>query len=43
MVLSGGLDMNKIEKRELKIAIFFQQYDIAPYSSGIPVFYLPLF
>lgn len=23
------------------IAIFFQQYDIAPYSSGIPVFYLP--
>lgn len=22
------------------IAIFFQQYDIAPYSSGIPVFYL---
>lgn len=25
------------------IAIFFQQYDIAPYSSGIPVFYLPLY
>lgn len=24
-----------------KLAIFFQQYDIAPYSSGIPVFYLP--
>lgn len=22
------------------IAIFFQQYDIAPYSSGIPVFYM---
>ena len=22
------------------IAIFFQQYDIAPYSSGIPVFYI---
>jgi len=25
-----------------KIAIFFQAYDIAPYSSGIPVFYIPL-
>ncbi len=25
------------------IAIFFQQYDIAPYSSGIPVFYMPIF
>lgn len=24
-----------------KIAIFFQQYDIAPYSTGIPVFYIP--
>ncbi len=23
------------------IAIYFQQYDIAPYSSGIPVFYIP--
>lgn len=23
------------------LAIFFQQYDIAPYSSGIPVFYIP--
>lgn len=22
--------------------IFFQQYDIAPYSSGIPTFYIPL-
>ena len=22
------------------ISIFFQQYDIAPYSSGIPVFYV---
>ena len=22
------------------IAIFYQQYDIAPYSSGIPVFYI---
>lgn len=25
---------------EKGIAIFFQQYDIAPYSSGIPVFYI---
>ncbi len=24
------------------IAIYFQQYDIAPYSSGIPVFYIPM-
>ncbi len=23
------------------IAVYFQQYDIAPYSSGIPVFYIP--
>ena len=23
------------------IAIFYQQYDIAPYSSGIQVFYMP--
>lgn len=23
------------------IAIYFQQYDIAPYSTGIPVFYIP--
>jgi len=23
------------------IVIYFQQYDIAPYSSGIPVFYMP--
>lgn len=23
------------------IAIYFQQYDIAPYSSGIPVFFIP--
>lgn len=25
------------------IAIYFQQYDIAPYSSGIPVFYIPYY
>jgi hypothetical protein len=24
------------------IVIFFQQYDIAPYSSGIPTFYIPI-
>jgi len=26
-----------------KLAIYFQQYDIAPYSSGIPVFYIELY
>lgn len=25
------------------VAIFYQQYDIAPYSSGIPIFYIPFY
>ena len=37
----NNFKFNQFYLTEKNIAIFFQSYEIAPYSSGIPVFFIP--
>lgn len=36
----NNFKFNQFYLTENSLAIFFQNYDIAPYSSGIPIFYI---
>lgn len=41
-LLLDNFDLANFYLQDNKIVIYYQQYDIAPYSTGIPEFYFPL-
>lgn len=41
-LLQNSLNLNNFYIQPNNLVIYYQQYDIAPYSTGIPEFYLPL-
>ena len=40
-LIRGNFDMNAFYLKPCGIVIYYQQYDIAPYASGIPEFFFP--
>ena len=40
-LIRGNFDMNAFYLKPCGVVIYYQQYDIAPYASGIPEFFFP--